>query len=156
MGAPEPTGGVGGGGGVMTGCVGVTGLTVAGGGSAAGRVRGGVPGFFLPGSGFAIAGGGGSGGGSGMRTSGSGGRTGTGEGSGTVIEEDGELLGDLHKRALERFKKYCSHSADENNEAVFLIFGGVSAQSQVFTNLLFRRSLAKNQKPLLRIGYSFF
>jgi len=40
--------------------------------------------------------------------------------------------------------------------AVFLVFGIVSAKSQGFTNLLLRRSLAKNQKSSLRIGYSIF
>jgi hypothetical protein len=35
-----------------------------------------------------------------------------------------------------------------------LVFGVVSAQLQGFSNLLLRRSLAKNQKSSLRIGYS--
>jgi hypothetical protein len=39
--------------------------------------------------------------------------------------------------------------------AVFLIFGFVSAQSQDFSNLLLRRSLAKNQKSSLLIATSF-
>jgi hypothetical protein len=39
--------------------------------------------------------------------------------------------------------------------AVFLIFGVVSAQSQGFSNLLLRRSLAKNQKSSLLIATSF-
>jgi hypothetical protein len=53
-----------------------------------------------------------------------------------------------------------------NGRAVFLGFdfhlrqgyGGqvVSAQSQGFFNLLLRRSLAKAQKPSLRIGYNIF
>src|SRR5437868_7057811 len=34
--------------------------------------------------------------------------------------------------ALERFKKYCSHSALKNEDAVFLVFGFVSAQLQGF------------------------
>src|SRR5262249_6805777 len=58
--------------------------------------------------------------------------------------------------ALERLKKYCSHSAKENERAVFLVFGFVSAQLQGFANLLLRRSLAENQKSSLRIGYSIF
>ena len=58
--------------------------------------------------------------------------------------------------ALERLKKYCSHSAKGIGRAVFLVFGFVSAQSQGFSNLLFHRSLAKNQKSSLRIGYSIF
>jgi hypothetical protein len=57
---------------------------------------------------------------------------------------------------LERLKKYCSHSASETERAVFLVFGFVSTQSQGFTNLLLRRSLAKPQKSSLRIGYSIF
>jgi hypothetical protein len=65
---------------------------------------------------------------------------------------------------LERLKKYCSHSAKGIERAVFLVFGFrlrrgyggqvVSAQLQGFSNLLLRRSLAKNQKSSLRIGYS--
>jgi hypothetical protein len=55
---------------------------------------------------------------------------------------------------LERFKKYCSHSAQGIERAVFLVFGVVSAQSQGLLNLLLRRSLAKNQKSSLRNGYS--
>jgi hypothetical protein len=57
---------------------------------------------------------------------------------------------------LERFKKYCSHSALKNENAVFLVFGFVLAQLQGFTNLRLRQSLAKNQKSSLRIGYSIF
>jgi hypothetical protein len=57
---------------------------------------------------------------------------------------------------LERLKKYCSHSVLRNKEAVFLVFGFVSAQLQGFSNLLLRQSLAKNQKSSLRIGYSIF
>jgi hypothetical protein len=40
--------------------------------------------------------------------------------------------------------------------AVFLGFGFVSAQSQGFSNLLLRRSLAKTQKILAPNGYSIF
>jgi unsaturated rhamnogalacturonyl hydrolase len=68
--------------------------------------------------------------------------------------------------ALERLKKYCSHSAKGVERAAFLIFGVplrqgnggqvVSARSQGLLNLLLRRSLAKNQKSSLRIGYSIF
>jgi beta-galactosidase len=57
---------------------------------------------------------------------------------------------------LERLKKYCSHSGSQLNEAVFLVFDFVSAQSQGFLNLLLRQSLAKNQKSSLRIGRSIF
>jgi hypothetical protein len=57
---------------------------------------------------------------------------------------------------LERFKKYCSHSALKNENAVFLVFGFVLAQLQGFANLRLRQSLAKNQKSSLRIGYSIF
>jgi hypothetical protein len=56
--------------------------------------------------------------------------------------------------AFERLKKYCGHSAKRMEKAVFLVFGVVSAQLQGFSNLLLRRSLAKNQKSSLRIGYS--
>jgi hypothetical protein len=55
---------------------------------------------------------------------------------------------------LERLKKYCSHSGKDVEEAVFLIFGFVSAQSQGLSNLFLRQSLAKNQKSSLRNGYS--
>ena len=58
--------------------------------------------------------------------------------------------------ALERFKKYCSHSALKNENAVFLVFGFVLTQLQGFANLRLRQSLAKNQKSSLRIGYSIF
>jgi hypothetical protein len=59
-------------------------------------------------------------------------------------------------RTLERFKKYCSHSARDIEEAVFLIFRFVSAQLQGLSNLRLHRSLAKNQKSSLRIGYTIF
>jgi hypothetical protein len=58
--------------------------------------------------------------------------------------------------ASERFKKYCSHSGEDVEAAVFLIFGFVSAQLQGLSNLRLRRSLAKNQKSSLRNGYSIF
>ena len=54
----------------------------------------------------------------------------------------------------ERLKKSCSHSGKRIPEAVFLVFGFVSTQLQGLLNLLLRRSLAKNQKPSLRIGHS--
>jgi hypothetical protein len=60
------------------------------------------------------------------------------------------------ERDSERLRKYCSHSVKGMEGAVFLVFGFVSAQSQGFANLLLRRSLAKNQKSSLRIGYSIF
>src|ERR1044071_1806275 len=58
------------------------------------------------------------------------------------------------RESLERLKKYCSHSINGMERAVFLVFGFVSARSQGFANLLLRRSLAKNQKSSLRIGHS--
>jgi hypothetical protein len=61
-----------------------------------------------------------------------------------------------HRAWLERLKEYCSHSAKGIGRAVFLVFGFVSAQLQGLSNLRLRRSLAKNQKSSLRIGYSIF
>src|ERR1700722_9926117 len=58
--------------------------------------------------------------------------------------------------SLERLKKYSSHSVKGIEEAVFLVFGFVSAQLQGFSNLRLCRSLAKNQKSSLRIGHSIF
>src|SRR5438105_316949 len=55
---------------------------------------------------------------------------------------------------FERLKKYCTHSVWKNENAVFSIFGFVSAQLQGFANLRLRQSLAKNQKSSRRIGYS--
>jgi hypothetical protein len=57
---------------------------------------------------------------------------------------------------LERLKKYCSHSARDIEEAVFLIFRFVSSQLQGLSNLRLRRSLAKKQKSSLRNGTVFF
>jgi len=66
---------------------------------------------------------------------------------------------------LEHFQKYCSHSAERCTKAVFLVFGFrlrqgyggqvVSAQSQGFSNLLLRRSLAKTQKSSPHTATSF-
>ena len=56
--------------------------------------------------------------------------------------------------ALEHFQKYCSHSAEEKERAVFLVFGFVSVQLQGFLNLRLRRSLAKTPKIFAPNGYS--
>jgi hypothetical protein len=66
------------------------------------------------------------------------------------------LSADLQSGAVEHFQKCCSHSGEWKLEAVFLSFGFVSAQSQGFSNLLLRQSLAKAQKSSLRIGYDIF
>jgi hypothetical protein len=58
--------------------------------------------------------------------------------------------------ALERIKKCCSHSVRQINEAVFLGLGIVSTQSQVYSNLLLRQSLAQTQKSSLRMATTFF
>ena len=55
----------------------------------------------------------------------------------------------------ERFKKYCSHSAEWNKGAVFLSFSFVSAQLQAATGMLLRQSLAKTQKSSLRMATLF-
>ena len=70
------------------------------------------------------------------------------------------------RRALvpEHFQKYCSHSAELFNAVLGFGFrlrrgyGGqvVSAQSQVFSNLLFRQSRARAKKSSLRNGCSIF
>ena len=57
---------------------------------------------------------------------------------------------------LEHFQKYYNHSEELIEKAVFLGFGFVSAQSQGFSNLPLRQSLAKAQKSSLRIGYNIF
>jgi hypothetical protein len=57
---------------------------------------------------------------------------------------------------LEHFQKCCSHLGEWRKEAVFFGFGLVSTQSQVFLNLLLRRSLAKIQKILAPNGYNIF
>jgi hypothetical protein len=57
---------------------------------------------------------------------------------------------------IEHFQKFCSHSGEAKLKAVFLSLGFVSAQSQGFSNLLLRQSLAKPQKSSLRIGYNIF
>src|SRR5882724_6578107 len=68
----------------------------------------------------------------------------------------GNLARQIRQGLLEQLKKYCSHSAKGIERAVFLVFGFVSAQLQGLSNLLLRRSLAKNQKSSLRDGYSIF
>ena len=67
---------------------------------------------------------------------------------------------------LEHFQKCCNHSVEGMERAIFLNlgfrlrqgYGGqvVSAQSQGFSNLLLRRSLAQAQKSPLRTGYNIF
>jgi len=57
---------------------------------------------------------------------------------------------------LERFQKYCSHSAEQNEMAVFLGFGFVLAQSQAVVGMLLRQSLAKTSKILAPNGHSIF
>ena len=56
---------------------------------------------------------------------------------------------------LEHFHKYCSHAVRRVEEAVFLGFGFVLAQSQAATGMLLRQSLAKTPKILAPHGYSF-
>jgi hypothetical protein len=58
--------------------------------------------------------------------------------------------------ALERFKKYCSHSEKKEWEAVFLGFGVVSAQSQGFQTCSFAEASPKHQKSSLRTATLFF
>jgi hypothetical protein len=55
---------------------------------------------------------------------------------------------------LERFKKYCSHTA-RRGEAVFLGFGVVSAQSQGFQTCSFAEASPKRQKSSLRTATLF-
>jgi len=57
---------------------------------------------------------------------------------------------------LERIKKYCSHPARWNWQPVLLIFGFVSAQSQVVADMLLRQSLAKKSKLPAPNGYTIF
>jgi hypothetical protein len=56
---------------------------------------------------------------------------------------------------LEPLKKSCSHAVEIVIGAVFLIFGFVSAQSQVAADTLLRQSLAKNQKSSLSTATLF-
>jgi signal transduction histidine kinase len=56
--------------------------------------------------------------------------------------------------SIEHFQKYCSHSGEWKEGAVFLDFGFVSAQLQGCLSLLLRRSLAKTPKILVPNGYS--
>jgi len=65
------------------------------------------------------------------------------------------LVGRSKTKELERFHKCCSGVLFLVETAVFLIFGVVSTQSQGFSNLLLRRSLAKNQKSSLHTATSF-
>jgi len=48
----------------------------------------------------------------------------------SIFSEHHRFSGDINR--LERLKKYCSHSVLKEKEAVFLVFGFVSAQLQVF------------------------
>jgi hypothetical protein len=57
---------------------------------------------------------------------------------------------------LERFKKYCSHPVEWRMKPDLLAFGFVSAQSQVYADMLLRQSLAKSQNPRLRMTTLFF
>ena len=57
---------------------------------------------------------------------------------------------------LERIKKYCSHPVGWRMKPSLLTFGFVSAQSQVFFNMLLRQSLAKSQNSHLRMATLFF
>jgi hypothetical protein len=59
------------------------------------------------------------------------------------------------KTELERFHKCCSAAPMAMRKAVFLIFGVVSAQSQGYSNLLLRRSLARKSKILAALRYIF-
>jgi hypothetical protein len=47
---------------------------------------------------------------------------------------------------LEHFHKFCSQAGEARKEAIFLIFGFVSAQSQAAAGILLRQSLAKNPR----------
>src|SRR5580704_2154942 len=48
---------------------------------------------------------------------------------------------------LERFKKYCSHSEKKKWQAVFLVFGVVSAQSQGFQHAPSPKPRQKTKNP---------
>jgi len=60
------------------------------------------------------------------------------------------------KPKLERIKKYCSHPVRWNWQPVLLIFGVVSAQSQVTAAILLRQSLAKKSKLPAPNGSTIF
>jgi hypothetical protein len=55
---------------------------------------------------------------------------------------------------LEHFHQFCSQAGEEKRQAVFLIFGFVSAQSQAAAGMLLRQSLAKKPKTLAPHGCS--
>jgi hypothetical protein len=59
------------------------------------------------------------------------------------------------KLNLEHFHQICSGELKADWTAVFLVFGFVSAQLQVVSNLRLRRSLAKTQKILAAHRYIF-
>ena len=56
---------------------------------------------------------------------------------------------------MEPVKKYCCQAVETAAGAVFLVFGVVSAQSQVAADMLLRQSLAKNQKSTLSMATLF-
>ena len=56
---------------------------------------------------------------------------------------------------LEHLHQICSSAFTTRREAVFLVFGFVSAQAQVIEDMPLRQSLAKNQKSSLRTATSF-
>jgi hypothetical protein len=56
---------------------------------------------------------------------------------------------------LEHLKKHYSRAVKRNERAVFLRFGFVLAQSQVYADMLLRPSLAKTQKSSLRTAIVF-
>jgi len=56
----------------------------------------------------------------------------------------------------ERFKKSCSHSVKEQRLSGLFGFWRRFGSVAGFLNLRLRRSLAKNQKSSLRIGYNIF
>jgi hypothetical protein len=57
---------------------------------------------------------------------------------------------------LEHFHKYCSHAGEERKEAVFLVFGFVSARSQAAAGMLLCQSLAKKSKILAPQWLEYF
>jgi DNA primase len=57
--------------------------------------------------------------------------------------------------ALEHFHKICSGALITLRDAVFLIFGSISAQLQVKFDLRLRQNAAKNQKSSRRTATSF-
>jgi len=62
--------------------------------------------------------------------------------------------GDIFR--IERFKKYCSHSAKGIGRAVFLVFGVVSAQLQGFSTCSFAEASPKTKNPRSEMATVFF